>query len=207
MLEISSETVKPMPATVPPPAFTGQLSARRTRRRDNRQASQVAPTMPSGLPSTYPKKMPSVTGDDIASPSSELSTWMPALASANSGTIAKLVHGCRRCWRRSLGEIADATASCAERASSGVGCSRNERVRSTTRSRSTRAGGYELVISPTASPAITGSIPDSSSATQTATPSSTAARPRHAGGANRSANNVANRAAATASATTSTCSV
>ena len=36
--------------------------------------------------------------------------WMPALASANSGTITKLVHGCRRCWRRSLGEIAEATA-------------------------------------------------------------------------------------------------
>ena len=35
--------------------------------------------------------------------------WMPALASANSGTITKLVHGCRRCWRRSLGEIAEAT--------------------------------------------------------------------------------------------------
>ena len=103
-----------------------------------------------------------------------------------------------------MGEIADATASCAERASSGVGCSRKERVRSTTRSRSTRAGGYELVISPTASPAITGSIPDSSSATQTATPSTTAARPRHAGGAKRSANSVANSAAATASGTRST---
>ena len=35
--------------------------------------------------------------------------WMPALASANSGTITRLVHGCRRCWRRSLGEIAEAT--------------------------------------------------------------------------------------------------
>ena len=41
----------------------------------------------------------------------------------------------------SLGEIADATASCAARASSGVGCSRNERARSVTRSRSLRAGG------------------------------------------------------------------
>ena len=53
---------------------------------------------------------------------------MPALASANSGTITKLVHGWSRYWSRSLGEIADATLSCAERASSGVGCSRNERV-------------------------------------------------------------------------------
>ena len=106
-----------------------------------------------------------------------------------------------------MGEIAEATASCAERASSGVGCSRNERVRSTTRSRSTRAGGYELVISPTASPAITGSIPDFSSATQTATPSTTAMRPRHIGGTNRSANSAANSAAATISGTSSTSSV
>ena len=33
--------------------------------------------------------------------------WMPALASANSGTITRLVHGCSRYCRRSLGEIAD----------------------------------------------------------------------------------------------------
>ena len=58
-------------------------------------------------------------GELTASESSPLSTWMPALASANSGTITKLVHGWRRYWSRSLGEIADATPSWAERASSG----------------------------------------------------------------------------------------
>jgi hypothetical protein len=82
-----------------------------------------------------------VIGERSASESSEPSMWMPALASANSGTITRLVHGCRRCWRRSLGEIADATASWAERAIAGVGCSRNDRACSVTRSRSTRAGG------------------------------------------------------------------
>ena len=66
--------------------------------------------------------------------------WMPAFASANSGTITKLVQGWSRYWSRSLGEIADATPSCAERASSGVGCSRNERVSSVTRSRSRARG-------------------------------------------------------------------
>ena len=67
--------------------------------------------------------------------------WMPVLASANSGTITKLVHGCSRYWSRSFGEIADGMPSCAERASAGVGCSRNARASSVTSSRSARAGG------------------------------------------------------------------
>ena len=77
---------------------------------------------------------------------------MPTFASANRGTITKLVQGCRRYWSRSLAEIADVTPSWAERASSGVGCSRKERVSSVTRSRSVRAGGYALMASPTAKP-------------------------------------------------------
>ena len=52
---------------------------------------------------------------------------MPAFASANSGTITKLVHGCSSSCRRSLGETADSRPSRVARASSGVGCSRNER--------------------------------------------------------------------------------
>ena len=40
--------------------------------------------------------------------------WMPALASANSGTITRLVHGCRRYCRRSLGEIAETRLARAE---------------------------------------------------------------------------------------------
>ena len=51
-LEISSETVKPMPATVAPPAVTGQLSPRRRPSSHGRDASQTAPRMPSGLPTT-----------------------------------------------------------------------------------------------------------------------------------------------------------
>ncbi len=66
---------------------------------------------------------------------------MPALARANSGTIAKLVQGCSRYCNRSFGEIAELRPSWAVRASSGVGCSRNERVSSVARSRSLRAGG------------------------------------------------------------------
>ena len=66
---------------------------------------------------------------------------MPAFASANSGTITKLVHGWSRYWRRSFGETAEVTPIWAERASSGVGCSRNRRVSSVTRSSSERGGG------------------------------------------------------------------
>ena len=49
-LEISSEIVNPMPATAPPPAISGQLSARRSP--PSRDASHAAPRIPSGLPTT-----------------------------------------------------------------------------------------------------------------------------------------------------------
>ena len=116
-------------------------------------------------------------GEVAASSRSSPSRWMPAFASANSGTITKLVQGWSRYWSRSFAEIADATLSCAERASSGVGCSRKERRDSVTRSRSVRTGGYALVTRPTASPVMTGSMPDSKSATHIATPRSAGGRP------------------------------
>ena len=107
----------------PPPASTGQLSggctrraaaARRARTRDDadRLADHVA------------EEMPSVIGEVTASREQVAVDWMPVLASANSGTITKLVHGWSRYCSRSLGEIDEATPSWAERASSGVGCSR-----------------------------------------------------------------------------------
>ena len=133
--------------------------------------------------------------------------WIPAFASANSGTITKLVQGWRRYWIRSFAEIAEATLSCAERASSGVGCSRNERVSSVTRSRSTRTGGYAPVTKPTASPEMTGSMPDFSSAPHTATPMITASGGRHATGTKRSAASRPKRPTAAASGTSETWSV
>ena len=85
-----------------------------------------------------------------------------------------------------MGEMADWRLCCAERASSGVGCSRNSRVSAVARSRSSREGGYALVPSPMARPQITGSIPDLNIATQmaTATPIEIGVRPH---GAKRSA--------------------
>jgi len=67
-----------------------------------------------------------------------------------------------------VGEIAEATPTRADRASSGVGCSRNSRNRSLARSRSLRSGvgvGEQPMTMPTA----TGSTPDSKNATQAAT--------------------------------------
>ena len=55
--------------------------------------------------------MPSVIGEvDRVATAASPSMWMPALASANSGTITQLVHGCSRYCRRSFGEIADSEA-------------------------------------------------------------------------------------------------
>jgi hypothetical protein len=106
-----------------------------------------------------------------------------------------------------LGEIADARPRWVERAISGVGCSRNERASSVTRSRSERAGGYAVVTRPTARPAMIGSTPDSWSATQRAAPTTAAAGPRALAGAYRSAISTTKKPAARASGTSSTLSV
>ena len=51
-LEISSETVNPIPATHAPPASTGQLIGGRGPWSTGRDAIQVAPRIPTGLPTT-----------------------------------------------------------------------------------------------------------------------------------------------------------
>ena len=50
MLEISSETVKPMPDTIAPVVRTGQLIVRRRAPRRSFEVIQVAARMPAGLP-------------------------------------------------------------------------------------------------------------------------------------------------------------
>src|SRR3977135_4403596 len=64
-----------------------------------------------------------------------------------------------RCCSRSLGEIAYSSPTWAERASSGVGCSRNRRNKSVARSRSTRPAGYADVSKPITSPPTPGTTP------------------------------------------------
>ena len=51
-LQMRSATVKPMPATAPPPASTGQLTNGRGPWTTRREATHEAPRIPSGLPAT-----------------------------------------------------------------------------------------------------------------------------------------------------------
>jgi hypothetical protein len=135
------ETVKPMPATVATPISDvhGTVSGKCPSPR--RVASQLAPVMPTSLPTTRPQTIPIVMGDETARPSTPPPRSTPAFASANSGTITKLVTGWKRFWSRSFGEIASVTPRTAERAYSGVGCSRNDRHRDDASSSSSRDGG------------------------------------------------------------------
>ena len=50
MLEISNDTVKPMPDTIAPVVRTGQLIVRRRAPRRSLEVIQVAARMPAGLP-------------------------------------------------------------------------------------------------------------------------------------------------------------
>ena len=79
--------MNPIPAIVPPPTTAAQPTGGRRRRPVNRVASQQTPAIPTGLPTTYPKNMPSVTGDVTAAARRSPSMRTPMLASANSGTI------------------------------------------------------------------------------------------------------------------------
>ncbi len=63
--------------------------------------------MPIVLPITSPRMTPHVTRCDNASPSSPVGMWMPALASANSGTTTNADHGCRRCSNHSTTDTDD----------------------------------------------------------------------------------------------------
>ena len=78
--------MNPIPATVPPAISEGQPTSGRGPRSAGRVAIHEAATIPTGLPTTYPTRMPSVIGEPNASPSSPPVTWIPALASAKTGT-------------------------------------------------------------------------------------------------------------------------
>ena len=86
-LETSSETVKPMPAQAPAVSSTGSLIGERGPCSAGRDAIHEPVNTPIGLPTTYPSRIPHVIGEEIASLISFEVMWIPALASANSGTI------------------------------------------------------------------------------------------------------------------------
>ena len=60
---ISSETVNPIPATAPTPVTAPHPTGGVTRPRVSRASSHAMPHVPIGLPTRYPIRIPSVTGE------------------------------------------------------------------------------------------------------------------------------------------------
>src|ERR1017187_6069874 len=60
---IRMDTAKPIPAIVPTPVTAAHPTGGRSRPRLSRVSIQDAPAMPSGLPATYPIRIPSVMGE------------------------------------------------------------------------------------------------------------------------------------------------
>jgi hypothetical protein len=86
-LAISSATVKPIPATAPPPATAAQPTGGRSRPRLSFTTSQEPPMMPIGFPARYPNSTPRVIGEVNPRARESASTAIPALASAKAGTM------------------------------------------------------------------------------------------------------------------------
>ena len=86
--------VKPMPPSMPTPRSWAQLAPSGLGAKRLTTASQVAPKMPSGLPTRRPSAMPSGIGSRSLASDRPCSDT-PALAKANSGRMANATHGCR----------------------------------------------------------------------------------------------------------------
>ena len=82
---MNSDTVNPMPATVATTATLTQRTPSGRRARRMRTASQANNVMPIGLPTTRPRNTPRNTGAVTSNDS--LDSGIPALASANTGTM------------------------------------------------------------------------------------------------------------------------
>ena len=121
--------------------------------------------MPTNLPTTRPAITPQVTGEENARSSSSPLITTPALASANTGTMKKLDHGCSSSVSRSLGDTARSTDSLAERASSGSGDCPNARASAPASRTSSAREAYAGTSRPRTTPASVGWMPDSTIAT------------------------------------------
>ena len=139
---ISRATVKPTPASVPLPSTAAQPTGGRNRPPLSRVTTAEVATIATGLPRTYPASTPSVIGAVNAARRNDPRSSMPAFASANSGTITKLVSGCNTACIRSFNDRLEVIPALAVRASCGVGCSRNRRTCSVAFSSWPRAGVY-----------------------------------------------------------------
>ena len=90
---ISSETVKPTPASKPIAKMSPQNNELFNSALETFVASQAKPSTPIGLPTTNPRTIPSETGEDIVSPSEIPVIEIPAAKNANTGTHKPADHG------------------------------------------------------------------------------------------------------------------
>jgi hypothetical protein len=157
-LEISSETVNPIPATAPPPTIVGRLSARRPN--PNRVASVADTVMSTGLPATYAATIPRVIGDVSACPSTRRRRGRPRW----QGRTAVRQESSSRDAAGAGGAVGrDRRRDTAPSAACQLGgrlVAEPARQRHPLSSRS-RGRGYALVPGPIASPEMTGSMGDS----------------------------------------------
>ena len=79
--------MKPIPAAVPAKATAPQPTGGRNRRRLSTDSSHEPPTIPIGLPTTYPIVIPSVIGEVYAVARKLGLIAIPVFDNANSGTI------------------------------------------------------------------------------------------------------------------------
>ena len=131
----------------------------------SRTAIRLVQPMPTNLPTTRPTITPQVTVEENARSSNSPLITTPALASANTGTMKKLDHGCSSSVSRSLGDTARSTDSLAERASSGSGDWPKARASAPASRTSSAREAYAGTSRPSTTPASVGWMPDSTMAT------------------------------------------
>jgi hypothetical protein len=120
---MNSETVKPIPATAAMPTTPAQVAPLGRWPIPRRDATQENSVMPTGLPTTKPRTTPAVTGEPAASRRAPELRGTPALASAKTGTIRKLAHGCSTCSSHSATDTDSRARRAVRRAARGVATS------------------------------------------------------------------------------------
>src|SRR5665647_1684524 len=95
---MSSDTVNPTPASIARPSTSHQARSASSSARVKRATNHVAPSTPTGLPTTSPTRMPIATGSCSAllSPLTP-PTVTPAAKNANTGTATDADSGRHRC--------------------------------------------------------------------------------------------------------------
>ena len=100
----SSDTVNPIPPSRPTAPTSAQPRPGASAARVNRATSQVAPRMPSGLPTTSPRATPCATGSANVVCTVPRLRVTPAANTANTGTATPADSGRHRCSHRSASD-------------------------------------------------------------------------------------------------------